>query len=140
MTIVYDTIEYFCAFENGIFREGYEGFRVEEATDGTKFVVYREIHDDGMQERRFVLPPISVEDFIELEKRYSNFIEKQHFLLESSVKVEALWREDWTKELKEITDEYYERPDNYVHFVAMNMSKSQFYFFVQERLEEPVLV
>jgi hypothetical protein len=135
MAVVYDTLRYFCTFEEGVFREGYDGFRIEESDDGREFVVYMELNDQP-QEKRFILPESFTPYFMELERRYrTDFLAKQRYLFDAVVEIERLWQESSNRDLREITDLFYMEPINYVHFVAMNMTKSQFYFYAQSRIQ-----
>lgn len=136
--IVYDNLRYFMTYdnENDILTEGYDGFKIQEVK-GKYFVIYKEINRRGEEvKKRYVLPDNDLETFFALEKKYKDFFTKQQCLdkmvqmVSEAVEVE----ESCNKSLKRICDETYSLPENYIKFVAMNITKNQFYRFVKNRL------
>lgn len=142
--IMFDTLQFFSAYEGGMFIEGYNGFRVEEGKDESLFIVYKEIVNDDVIERRFILPKkFSLDEFIREKNRLDDIMERQKFLLQASSAIEDAIEEKMTErteeELRRLCDEFYENPENYFRFVCINFTKRQFYAFVKEKVLKPVL-
>ena len=132
--IVFDTLKYVVDYDNDVLVEGYDGFRIEESYGGKQnFVVYKKMNGDYEQTRRFVLPDTneSLGEFFKLKDNYDDYF-KEHDLLMAMTK-EVLESYDGETELKDICDNYYEMPDNYIFFVVLNVTKTQFFYFVKER-------
>jgi hypothetical protein len=138
--IMFDTLQFFSAYEGGMFIEGYNGFRVEEGKDESLFIIYKEIANNDIIERRFILPKeYTLNDFIREKNRLDNIMERQKFLQQASLAVEEKMIGGVEENLKEFCDEFYEQPNNYFRFVCINFTKRQFYSFVKERIMRPAL-
>ncbi|HOA81619.1 MAG TPA: hypothetical protein PKK61_11245 [Defluviitaleaceae bacterium] len=141
--IVFDNLRYYITCDNsGVIEEGYEGFLiVQEPQEGKDeyLVIYKQIEGDREIQKRYRILPNDLEAFFMLKKKFKNFFAKQETLnslieqIRNSRSNEELMEEE---RLKEICDEIYSLPENYVKFVAMNMTKNQFYNYVKERISK----
>lgn len=132
--VVYDTLSHFVDYDdNGYLREGYDGFRIEENSRGDVFVIYKKVEKNEEVERRFVLPDNTLLDFMRLKKEYDYFKEHELLLKMTNDVTELFEVQRDEKGLREVCNEYYEKPSHYLLFVVMNITKSQFYFFVKKR-------
>ena len=130
--IVYDSLNYYMTYDSDVIVEGFDGYRILE-DNGKLFVIYKEIDDRGEVQKKFVLPGNNLDTFIMLEKKYRDFFIKQKILNKMVEKVAQIQGER-DEFLKEACDEIYSKPENYIKFVAMNMTKNQFFHFVKERI------
>lgn len=133
--VVYDNLSYYVSYDKDVFEEGYDGFIVEENYNGTYFVVYKKIEKDGESERRFVLPDKTLSSFLNLKKKIDGYFKQQKVLLKMMDEALTLYVCGGKESLRDICNKYYESPMNYLKFVALNITKSKFYFFVNERYE-----
>lgn len=139
--VVYDCLNYTAVVEGDVFVENYEGFLVEENQLGdTYFVVYKEIQKDNDVERKYAIDANDFSTFMDLTKRYENIFEKQKFLHRSLKQMEQINKaiNVSSDALKNLCDSFYEKPENYIHFVAMNMVKSKYFLMAKEQLEKPL--
>jgi hypothetical protein len=134
INVIVDKLRYCAVFDNDVLVEGYQGYRVEENIEGIKFVIYKEIVEEQENERRFVLPDNTLDSFMKLSDKYVNFFEKQKFLFKMLVNVEQTLQYKNEDNLRAVCNELYSIPANYVHFVAMNMTKGQFFSLARERI------
>lgn len=136
--VVYDNLVYVVSYENEVLVEGYNGFRLEENSEGTCFVIYKEIVDGRDVERRFVLPDDSVDNFIGMAKKFTDFFERQKRLFGLMIEAERLLDKKEEEVLRAVCNGIYQVPENYVGFVAMNLTKTQFFSYAKERILSPL--
>lgn len=134
VNVLVDKLSYYAILDNNVLVEGYDGFMVEETLDGINYVLYKDIIDNKENDRRFILPRNSFKNFLSLSRRYENFFEKQKFLFNLLVRVEKMLISRNEENLHEICNEVYSVPDNYIHFVAMNMTKGNFFSIAKEKI------
>ena len=129
-TMIYDALSYFCEAENAQqVEEGFEGYQILQAKEDDKYIVVFKELDRGKEiDRKYLIDETDLKTFQELYERYSDLFRKNQFLFKIIMEAEFTMRGD----LKERTDELYGR-DN-IHFVAMNMNKTQFYLMAKERI------
>lgn len=134
--ITYDTLSYFAYYHQGIFMEGYDGYRIIEEANGVRFLIYKEIYNTNEVERRFIIPDyIKTEELIKLKEKFDSLFERQKFLFKAVAEVEKKMN-TWTEEeLKALCEEYYVVPSNYVSFICLNFTKSQFFNYAAEKLQ-----
>lgn len=133
--VVYDTLHYYMTCDNGVIIEGYDGYIITENKSGKYFVTYKEVTKNGDIEKRYVIPNNEIETFMKLEEKYKNFFEKQKFLEKMFNEVLKQVKEYNEDSIKEICNEVYSIPDNYINFIAINVTKNEFFLFVKNRLD-----
>lgn len=131
--IVYDNLSYYMICDNDVIVEGYEGFIIQESEDGRYYVVYKEINDNGENLKKYVLPDNNLNMFFTLKEKFKNFFVQQEVLNELVEQVKYESKEE--ESLKEACDRVYSLPENYIKFVAMNITKNQFHQYTKERLK-----
>lgn len=133
--VVYDCLSYFAEYADDVILEGYDGFRIEERGD-KYYVVYKEIRGDKEIERRFLLSDSQLNLFMQLQQTYQDFFQRQKFLFNILVQLEQklLFEEKTEENIELFCSELYNSPENYIHFVAMNMTLPQFCAVAKERI------
>lgn len=119
--VLYDCMQYvFVADHDGSYvHEGFEGYIIKEAPSGSEiFVVYNFLYNGEVRNRSYVLPEDKLNEFRKLHERYRNYFVRDAALDQFAEQVEPT---------VEACNAFYERPENYIHFVAMDMVKSDFY-------------
>ena len=101
------------------------------------YVIYKNIEGGREVQRKYVLPNNNLNTFFKLAKRFKNFFIKQEALNNMMNQVVILLddRNDELK-IKEVCDSVYSLPENYIKFVAMDITKQKFYYYVKERISK----
>lgn len=134
--VIYDSLSYFVEYsENNTFIEGYDGFKIIEIKKDNKcYVIYKEFRGNAETEKRFYLPTESIDEFLRLYKTCRDYFEKQKFLFSMLVEAEKRLTYRTEEELKNVCDDIYYVPKNYLRFVALAMNNSEFFNLAKEKI------